>query len=587
MSVIQVQNALQHFAKNKASRAVVLKGEWGTGKTFVWNEVIKNHRKDFARSSYSYVSLFGLSSLADLKRAIFTNIVKKDIAGHVATTESIKENLMRLDFTDARAWLRKATGQTKDVKLPLLGGIGSIVDSMQFASISDTLVCIDDFERKSNSLTARDVLGLISNLVEGRQCSVILILNDNSLDEDDEFFTFNEKVFDYEVVYKPAVEECVNIVLPACNFQYALLSKNIKKLKISNIRLLKKIDLFYGLLQPHLKHAPDEIIEKAMVILPLAIFALYGSSVCPVDVDFISQPSARIGLMPLSKDATQEERNAQNALMAKVKWLNEYGFYYADELDLAVIALVKRGYADEEELELLLIALEASIQHNKDMKLLSDAWDVLNGSFSDNQDEVIATFEKALTVCMSKMNIRDVDSVCWLYGHLGLNERVNEIIEAHFEAAKANGWYKHKREVRGWPETPLLASRLDAYFDTQVADIPISELMDKAYMHEGFVPSVLREFKKKTPNEFYEYFKTATHQCTTEYVGNCLETSNTTYSDDNSNEANRHVFLCTYRAIQRLGAESTINKIRFGRFKKYDSAYLMILEEVRDPEKWS
>jgi len=42
----------------------------------------------------------------------------------------------------------------------------------------------------------------------------------------------------------------------------------------------------------------------------------------------------------LSKDATQEERNAQNALMAKVKWLNEYGFYYADELDLAVIALV-------------------------------------------------------------------------------------------------------------------------------------------------------------------------------------------------------------------------------------------------------
>ena len=62
MSVIQVQNALQHFAKNKASRAVVLKGEWGTGKTFVWNEVIKNHRKDFARSSYSYVSLFGLSS---------------------------------------------------------------------------------------------------------------------------------------------------------------------------------------------------------------------------------------------------------------------------------------------------------------------------------------------------------------------------------------------------------------------------------------------------------------------------------------------------------------------------------------------
>lgn len=583
MSVMQVQNALRHFATTKVSRAIVLKGEWGTGKTFIWNEVIRQHRQSFSRSSYSYVSLFGVSSLAELKRAIFTNIVKKDVAGQVATTESIKENFLRLDFSDAKSWLRKATGQTKDVKLPLLGGIGSIVDSIQFASISDTLICIDDFERKSNSLTARDVLGLISALVEGRDCSVILILNDNFLKNDDEFFDFNEKVFDYEVVYKPKVKECINIVFPASE-HYALLSKNIEKLKINNIRLLKKIDLYYELLQPHLKHAPIEIKEKAMAILPLAVFAMYGSRVCPVDIEFISRSTTGFGTVPLEKDASEEERCLQNTIIEKVQWLNEFGFYNVDELDLAVIALVKRGYADEEELELLLVALQESIQHNQDMKLLSDAWSILNGSFKDNAGEVISMFEAALEVCLHKMNIRDVDSVCWLYGSLGMDDRVHEIIEAHFETAKLKGWYQNKREIIRWPETPLLASRLDAFLDTQIADVPINELMDKAYMHQGFVPSVLREFRKKTAEEFYFYFKTADHPYIIDYVRSCLDASHTNYSDADSDEAIRHIFVCTYEAISRLAEESTVNKVRLDRFKKFEPAYRTIVGGISSSE---
>ncbi len=584
MSVVQVQNALQHFAKNKASRAVVLKGEWGTGKTFVWNEVIKNHRKGFARSSYSYVSLFGLSSLADLKRAIFTNIVKKDIAGQAATTESIKENFLRLDFSDAKSWLRKATGQTREVKLPLLGGIGSIVDSIQFASISDTLICIDDFERKSNSLTARDVLGLISALVEGRGCSVILILNENFLKSDDEFFDFNEKVFDYEIVYSPKVNECISIVFPAVEDNYALLSRNIEKLKINNIRLLKKIELYYDLLQPHLKYAPIEIKEKAVAILPLAVFAMYGGSVCPVDIEFISKYATGFRIVPLDKDASEDDKILQNTIIEKVQWLDEYGFHNADDLDLAVIALVKRGYADENELDLLLVALQESIQHNKDMNLLSEAWNVFNGSFKDNRDDVLSMFDGALEVCLHKMNIRDIDSVCWLYESLGMNDRVNEIIESHFEIAKEKGLYKNKREIIGWPKTPLLASRLDAFLNTQIADVPINELMDKAYMHQGFVPSVLREFMKKTADEFYYYFKSADHPYIIDYVRSCLDALNTTYSEADSNEAIRHIFVCTYEAIQRLGEESTINKVRLGRFKKYEPAYRRVVGGVSSSE---
>jgi Cdc6-like AAA superfamily ATPase len=97
MSIAQVEKALIDFAVHKTGSAIVLKGEWGTGKTHLWNKVIKNHRGSFVRKTYSYVSLFGLNSLPDLKRSIFENSVPTDKAGSVTTKESVIENIKNLN----------------------------------------------------------------------------------------------------------------------------------------------------------------------------------------------------------------------------------------------------------------------------------------------------------------------------------------------------------------------------------------------------------------------------------------------------------------------------------------------------------
>jgi hypothetical protein len=76
--------SFEEFRYDKMQPCDVLKGKWGTGETFIWNDVIEVHFLDFSRSNYAYVSLFGLSSLADLERAIFTNIVKPEKAGKIA-----------------------------------------------------------------------------------------------------------------------------------------------------------------------------------------------------------------------------------------------------------------------------------------------------------------------------------------------------------------------------------------------------------------------------------------------------------------------------------------------------------------------
>jgi uncharacterized ubiquitin-like protein YukD len=586
MSALQVHKALQYFATDKAGRAIVLKGDWGTGKTFIWGNVINNHRDEFYRINYSYVSLFGMSSLVDVKRTIFTNSVKSNKAGELVTLDTIRDNTQKLGISEAVGFGKWLLNFGKDIKIPYVG-VGSLIESLQFASLSHTLVCIDDYERRSKSLSGRDVLGLISNLVESKKCSVILILNENSLKEDDEFFEFNEKVFDYEVVYSPEVKECIEIVFPSQEPEYAPLKKNIEKLGINNIRLMKKIDLFFNFLKPHLLNVPGEVYESAMMILPLAIFSIYDTNSCPVDIKFISWRSARLELLPLSKDAPQIQVEAQNVVLSKDKWLKDYGFGQADELDLAIIALVQRGYADAEELELVIIALTERIQHDKDMQLLRNAWEMLDSGFMDNEVELLKAFDTALSACLPAMDLTDIDAVCRLYSDLGLDGRVLEIIDYHFELAKTLGRYKSKSEIRRGLEHPLILKRLEEHFTAQVADVSMAQLMERAYMLDGFSYSMLREFQKKTPDEFYKYFKNAEHPYVSRYVSNCLELSNVQYSDNESNKAVTHIFLSTYNAIHRLGEESRLNKIRLDRFKEFATAYQMKVDEVPDWGKWS
>lgn len=56
-------------------RVIVIKGEWGVGKTYLWDSYIKNRleieKKNLPQIAYSYVSLFGKTSLADIRASIF------------------------------------------------------------------------------------------------------------------------------------------------------------------------------------------------------------------------------------------------------------------------------------------------------------------------------------------------------------------------------------------------------------------------------------------------------------------------------------------------------------------------------------
>ncbi|EAR6897237.1 hypothetical protein NI479_000191 [Salmonella enterica] len=75
----KVLKALDAFLKSD-NKVLVIKGDWGVGKTFFWNKYYENNINNLSQLAYSYVSLFGKNSLSDLKKEVFHSAkpIKKD-----------------------------------------------------------------------------------------------------------------------------------------------------------------------------------------------------------------------------------------------------------------------------------------------------------------------------------------------------------------------------------------------------------------------------------------------------------------------------------------------------------------------------
>jgi Cdc6-like AAA superfamily ATPase len=108
MSVSKVKSALVDFVKGEKDRAIVLKGDWGTGKTYLWKQVVLESRDLFHKRNYSYVSLFGLNSLKDLKKSIYENKVYRERA-HIASDESSFEDNLKDISGRFAGWMRKGS----------------------------------------------------------------------------------------------------------------------------------------------------------------------------------------------------------------------------------------------------------------------------------------------------------------------------------------------------------------------------------------------------------------------------------------------------------------------------------------------
>jgi hypothetical protein len=72
MSLEQIRTVVENFINSTHSELLVIKGDWGVGKSYFWDNLLAESRRKsvFGREYYSRVSVFGLNSLEELKTAV-------------------------------------------------------------------------------------------------------------------------------------------------------------------------------------------------------------------------------------------------------------------------------------------------------------------------------------------------------------------------------------------------------------------------------------------------------------------------------------------------------------------------------------
>lgn len=574
----QIENALKDFVCHQERRAVVLKGDWGVGKTYLWRRAFENNKNKIIAKKYSYVSLFGLGSLKDLKRSIFENSIDIKSADKSINSQNTLIDNLQLIYDKSGSGFRKYFNLGEKIKLPFVGDLSSVVDSVQFSMINDTLICIDDFERRSPSLSTRDVLGLISLLVESKNCSVVLILNQTSLKPDDEFPSFSEKVFDYEICYSPTPSETAKLVFTET--KYTHLIQNTTKLNINNIRLLKKTKIFYDSIYPQLVDAPAEVQESAAKIIPLCVFSIFGGEKCPVDISFIEKYDYGYSILP-----EQPETPESKTRLERIQFLQDYGLPISDEFTLELSNAIKNGFPNKENISKVINELKIRIQHFHDTQLLAAAWQELENNFEGTKAGLASTFKKAIDSCLENLNLNDLNSLGWLYAELGIESEFTNYIDKYFTLERTKRRFTDREEIFNWPQNNYLSQKLEEHFSLLERSRPLDELLISCCAENNFSSKTLTPLTKASPSELSDILIKINGPELIKYIRRLLDCGKAYPYDKQALSLYRTMFLNTWKALEIIGQRSDLNKLRVSRFfYSYSDTYQLVTEQMASEE---
>ncbi|UYF44392.1 KAP family NTPase [Aliarcobacter cryaerophilus] len=322
-----IQDRLIELLNSTQSFGIALNGKWGVGKTFFWNQLIE---EKFSTKKTAYISLFGVETIQQIKNDLLLQIYTQN--GFV---KKIKDKvgsfkLYGMDISLALSWFEK-----KD--------------------FDNVIVCFDDFERISDKLKLKDVLGLISELKEQKKCTVVLILNKKEL-KDEDLSKYKDKIVDYDFNYEPTVVESFSLIKDNLKSfkQYPL--EYFQRHEINNIRIMKRVInalndyVYFENLVKDYKNIEEELVENILEISTINALEL------SVDFETLSKYSNPYDLDEFSKqkygEPKQEKQKNEN-YEKLLKYINKknVGYFYISDITFNIIDYIKNSIVDKDSLQ--------------------------------------------------------------------------------------------------------------------------------------------------------------------------------------------------------------------------------------------
>ena len=168
-----VESILDYIRADYTDYAIMINGEWGSGKTYFWNNKIRNKIESMQvngkKLTTIYMSLYGISNLEEISKKIFietTQLMDKNLKKYM----NYNEQTTIPEYAKTGLDMANFFGVTQN---------GDKIDYEKFFSTNDKVLCFDDLERANVDVI--DILGYINNFVEHDHIKTIIICNEKEL----------------------------------------------------------------------------------------------------------------------------------------------------------------------------------------------------------------------------------------------------------------------------------------------------------------------------------------------------------------------------------------------------------------------
>ncbi|TSA27352.1 hypothetical protein D4R71_02275 [bacterium] len=412
MSLSIVEPVLKDFiTNNEHNDLIVLSGDWGVGKTYFWNNIITSHIEKDKTVKYSYVSLFGINSIETLKNVIIANqVLLKDNIG----------NKIKKAFTFIR---------TNALKSPVIRNYtGNLIDEIIFSSLNKIIICFDDIERIGKELSIKDFIGIVTQLKESKDCKIIIILNEESMEKEefDEFKKHIEKVIDIRLKFDRTYKEALKCIIPENNRHFDLILENCVKLQLKNLRIFQRIKRYIEYLKLESLDIDDNLVKDIIHSLVLFSYCYFNkeTKVDPPTFYYLKNYILEYQLLHDELGKEQYEKWYQ--------FLSNYGYTYTSDIDLSLIDYIEKGYLNKDNFNQILKQKNNEIIENQKYQRYHDVWYRFRNTFNQTEEEFIDELMKAYKDAFNLIDIKNLNSIILILKALGQKDKVDQIINEYF-----------------------------------------------------------------------------------------------------------------------------------------------------------
>ncbi|MBR6982022.1 MAG: hypothetical protein IKH75_00585 [Ruminococcus sp.] len=200
MTYDEMNSFILNYLKNDITgRAIMLTGEWGSGKSYYVKTKLKSFLEDKDNGKYKcvIVSLYGLSDTSEISKAIYTELrsFKFKKKHEVLTTAGVAASVVpKTVFNAMTSRVGYDIGQVSDKQMQ------KVYDSI---NLNKKLLVLEDIERTQIDII--ELLGYINNMCENDGVKVLLVTNENVLlqyhIEKDNKKAFHKETPEYKKIY--------------------------------------------------------------------------------------------------------------------------------------------------------------------------------------------------------------------------------------------------------------------------------------------------------------------------------------------------------------------------------------------------